>query len=165
MTASIIALPVRKSVVVRASIEDAFEVFTDGVDTWWPRTHHIGKVPMRRNVIEGRPGGRCYSEHVDGTECDWGRVLEWHPPRRLLIAWQVTHDWGHQPDLAKCSEVEVRFTATGATTRVDVEHRFLERHGPGAESMRNSVDAPNGWTHVLSQYDERLQTGNQRKSQ
>lgn len=159
MTISSIAVPVRKSVVVHVPIEDAFEVFTDDVDSWWPRTHHIGKVPMRRVVIEGHDGGRCYTEQVDGTECDWGRVLAWEPPRRLVLAWQITHQWGFQPNLAKASEVEARFIrVSGDVTRVEVEHRFFERHGEGAESMRTSVDAPNGWTAILSFYEERIKS-------
>jgi uncharacterized protein YndB with AHSA1/START domain len=155
VTSNILELPVRKSVVVNASATDAFEIFTDEVDTWWPRSHHIGKSPMKRIIIEPRAGGRCYSEQMDNSECDWGRVLVWEPPRRLVLAWQITHDWGFQPDLAKSSEVEVRFTPIGNGTRVDVEHRHFERHGAGGESMRTSVDAPNGWSLILSMYEKR----------
>jgi uncharacterized protein YndB with AHSA1/START domain len=142
--------PVRKSITVKASPERAFQVFTEGVDTWWPRTHHIGKSPMKQCIIESRAGGRCYSEQVDGTDCDWGRVLVWEPPRRFVLAWQITHTFGYEPDLAKASEVEVRFTpvANGAT-RVDLEHRHLERHGAGAAAMRAAIDSPNGWTTIL----------------
>src|SRR5438270_11063973 len=109
MIADLDDVPVRKAITVGASLEDAFDVFTEEVDTWWPRTHHIGKSPMRRILIEGRAGGRCYTEQEDGTECDWGQVLVWEPPRRLILAWQITHVWGYQPDVAKASEVEVRF--------------------------------------------------------
>ena len=154
---SIASVPVRKTIVVHAPVEDAFEVFTEDVDSWWPRTHHIGKVPMRRIVIEGKPGGRCYSEQVDDTECDWGRVLTWEPPNRVVLAWQITHEWGYQPDLSQASEVDVRFIPIGsASTRVELEHRYFERHGAGAESMRTSVDAPNGWTAIMSLYADRL---------
>ncbi|HMF91622.1 MAG TPA: SRPBCC family protein [Candidatus Angelobacter sp.] len=147
--------PVRKSISVKAGAERAFQVFTQGVDTWWPRTHHIGKSPMKKCIIEGRTGGRCYSEQVDGTECDWGQVLVWEPPRRFVLAWQITHTWGYEPDLAKSSEVEVRFTpVAGGSTRVDLEHRHFERHGAGADAMRTAVDAPNGWTTILQLYTE-----------
>lgn len=157
MTVSITDLPVRRSVVVHASAEDAFAVFTEEVDSWWPRTHHIGKAPMLRITIEGRAGGRCYSEQVDGTECDWERVLVWEPPRRLVLAWQITHEWGYQPDLAQSSEVEVRFSPVGGgVTRVDVEHRFFDRQGVGGEPMRSAVDAPNGWTKVLGCFADRV---------
>ena len=142
--------PVRKSVTVKAGAERAFQVFTQGVDTWWPRTHHIGKSPMKKCIIEGRVGGRCYSEQVDGTDCDWGKVLVWEPPRRFVLAWQITHTFGYEPDLAKSSEVEVRFTPVAdGSTRVDLEHRHFERHGAGAAAMRAAVDAPNGWTTII----------------
>jgi uncharacterized protein YndB with AHSA1/START domain len=108
---------------------------------------------MKKCVIEGRAGGRCYSEQVDGTDCDWGQVLVWEPPRRFVLAWQITHTFGYEPDLAKSSEVEVRFTpVAGGSTRVDLEHRHFERHGAGAAAMRTAVDAPNGWTTILQLY-------------
>lgn len=157
MTANLVELPVRKTIVVNASAHDAFEVFTDDIDSWWPRTHHIGKSPMRRVIVEGRAGGRCYTQHEDGSEADWGRVLEWSPPHRLLLAWQITHEWGYEPDLARASEVEVRFIAERPnTTRVELEHRHFERHGAGGESMRASVDAPNGWTAITTLYRGRV---------
>jgi len=155
MTVSIASVPVRKSILVRAPAEDAFEIFTEEIDSWWPRTHHIGKSPMRRIIMEGKAGGRCYTEQEDGSECDWGRVLVWEPPSRLLLAWQITHEWGYQPELAKSSEVEIRFVPQGTSTRVDLEHRGFERQGPGGEAMRIAVDAPNGWTAVLGLYETR----------
>ena len=85
--------------------------FTDDMDSWWPRSHHVGKTPLKANLIESRPGGRCYSQHEDGTECDWGTVLVWEPPQRIVLAWQVSATWQSEPDLAKASEVEVTFTA------------------------------------------------------
>ncbi len=147
---SVAETAVKKSVVVNASVEHAFKVFTDGYDTWWPRTHHIGKSPMTKAIIEAKPGGRCYTEQQDGTECDWGTVLVWEPPHRLMLAWQITHEWGYQPDLAQSSEVDIRFTAEpGGRTRVDLEHRHFERHGAGGDDMRMKVDSPNGWGGLL----------------
>ena len=157
MTDSLAQMPVRKTIVVNASVSDAFEVFTDDIDSWWPRTHHIGKSPMRRVIVEGKRGGRCYTEQEDGSEADWGRVLEWSPPHKLLIAWQITHEWGFQPDLAKASEVEVSFIAVSPkTTRVELEHRHFERQGAGGDVMRAAVDAPNGWTTIMSLYQGRV---------
>jgi Activator of Hsp90 ATPase homolog 1-like protein len=142
--------PVRHTVVVKASLERAFRVFTEEFDSWWPRSHHIGKSPMKRAIIEGRAGGRCYTEQVDGTDCDWGTVLVWEPPRRFVMAWQVTHEWGYEPDIAKSSEVEVRFTPeSDGRTRVDLEHRNFERHGAGGEILRASVDSTGGWGELL----------------
>jgi hypothetical protein len=150
--------PVRKTVDVRTRPERAFQVFTHELDTWWPRTHHIGKSPMRRAVIEEREGGRCYTEQEDGTECDWGTVLMWDPPRRFIMAWQITHAWTYEPDTGKSSEVEVSFTplADGGT-RVDLEHRFFARQGAGGASMRASVDAPNGWNGLLALFAQRAE--------
>jgi len=155
MTDQTATAPVTKTISVNASPERAFQVFTAGYDTWWPRSHHIGKSPMKKAIIEGKAGGRCYTEQQDGTECDWGRVLVWEPPHRLVIAWQITHEWGYQPDLAQSSEVEVRFTPEGAGTRVDLEHRHLDRHGAGAAAMRTAVDSPNGWGGLLQLYAAR----------
>jgi len=159
MTDQTAAAPVTKTISVNASPERAFHVFTAGYDTWWPRSHHIGKSPMKKAIIEGKAGGRCYTEQQDGTECDWGRVLVWEPPHRLVIAWQITHEWGYQPDLAQSSEVEVRFTPEGAGTRVDLEHRHLDRHGAGAAAMRTAVDSPNGWGGLLQLYAARASEG------
>jgi uncharacterized protein YndB with AHSA1/START domain len=154
MTAS--ETSVRKSVTVQASVDKAFRVFTEGFDTWWPRTHHIGKSPMTKGVIEGFAGGRCYSEQADGTDCDWGKILIWEPPSRFVMAWQVSQTWGYEPDLAKTSEVEVRFTPEpDGSTRVDLEHRHFERHGDGWEVMRTTIDSPGGWGSLLALYAEK----------
>jgi uncharacterized protein YndB with AHSA1/START domain len=150
--------PVRKTVTVRASVDRAFRVFTEGIDSWWPRGHHIGKSPLKKAIMEGWAGGRCYSEQADGTECDWGSVLVWDPPRRFVMAWQVSPAWQYEPDLAKSSEVEVRFTAEpDGATRVDLEHRHFERHGAGFETMRTSIDSPNGWNGLLDLFRGRAE--------
>jgi DNA-binding transcriptional ArsR family regulator len=149
---------VLKSVVVKASVERAFQVFTEDFDSWWPRTHHIGNSRMKRAVIECRAGGRCYSEQEDGPDCPWGTVLIWEPPVSLVLAWQVTKDWKYEPELDRSSEVEVRFTAEGdgTTTRVDLEHRRFERHGD-VEPMRTMVASPGGWSGTLQLYRERAE--------
>ncbi len=148
---------VQKSITVAASPQRAFEVFTAGIDSWWPRSHHIGKSPMTQGVIEGFVGGRCYSRQEDGTECDWGQILAWEPPSRLVMAWMITEAWGYQPDLAKSSEVEIRFSALeDGGTRVDLEHRGFERMGPGGETMRTTVESPGGWAMLLQLYGARF---------
>jgi uncharacterized protein YndB with AHSA1/START domain len=153
--------PVRQTITVNASVERAFRVFTADIDAWWPRTHHIGKSPMRKAIIEGRAGGRCYTEQEDGTECDWGQILVWDPPKRLVLAWQITHEWGYQPDLAQSSEVEVRFTpVAGGATRVDLEHRHFERHGAGAASMRTAVTSEGGWSALLRLFATHVERAN-----
>ena len=141
---------VRKSISVRASPERAFEVFTREFDSWWPRTHHIGKAPMKKAVIQGMVGGHCYTEQTDGTVCQWGTVLVWEPPHRLVLAWQIDGQWQYVPHVAQASEVEVRFTPeSGHSTRVELEHRYLSRHGAEAAGIRSAVDSPNGWSGLL----------------
>ena len=143
--------PVKKSVAVRANVQDAFDAFTKGFDGWWPRSHHIGSSPMVRAVIETALNGRCYSLQEDGSECPWGTVTAWDPPHRFVFAWQITPDWKYQPDLATSSEVEVRFTAEAdGRTRVDLEHRHFGRMGASGAAMRAGVDTPQGWNGLLS---------------
>lgn len=145
--------PVRKSVTVRTSAEHAFTVFTDGFDTWWPRTHHVGESPLAAAVIEGKIGGRCYGRSVDGTECPWGRVTVWEPPRRFAFAWMLDGAWKYNPDIARASEVEVTFTPLAdGSTRVDLEHRHFDRHGESGAQVRTGVDSPNGWGDLLRLY-------------
>lgn len=149
--------PVRKSITVRASVQQAFEIFTEDFDSWWPRSHHIGSSPMRKAIIESRLGGRCYSEQIDGTECDWGQVLAWEPPHRLVIAWQIGGDWKYEPDLAKSSEVDIRFSAQpDGRTLVSLEHRHLDRAGASAGAMRAALESPNGWGGMLELFATRV---------
>jgi uncharacterized protein YndB with AHSA1/START domain len=151
---------VKKTITVKTDAARAFRVFTEDFDSWWPRSHHIGKSPMKRAILEGAQGGRCYTEHEDGTESDWGSVLVWDPPRRLVIAWKITSEWTHEPDLAKSSEVEVRFTPEGRdATRIDLEHRLFSRLGPGGESMRKGVDSEGGWGMLLQEFAKRVESG------
>jgi uncharacterized protein YndB with AHSA1/START domain len=148
--------PVRRSVTVHVPVERAFEIFTADFDTWWPRSHHIGKAPLKKAIVEGRAGGRCYSLQIDGTECDWGSVLLWEPPHRFVMAWQIDTRWEYEPDLAKSSEVEVRFSPEpDGSTRIDLEHRAFERHGENAASMQAGVGSPNGWRGILDLYARR----------
>lgn len=145
--------PVRKQIRVRASAARAFKVFTEGIDTWWPKTHHIGTSPPIRGAIEPGVGGRCYTEHENGVQVDWGQILLWEPPHRFILAWKVTTEWKPEPDLAKSSEVEVRFTPSpDGTTLVELEHRHFERHGATAAIMRQHVGDPSGWGGLLELY-------------
>lgn len=147
--------PVRHSVTVKASPERAFRVFTRDIGRWWPRDHHIGASPMERAVIEPRKDGRFYEVGTDGSECEWGRVLVWEPPQRLVLAWQIQLDWKFHPDLARASEVEVRFVAEAdGRTRVELEHRCFERHGEGAEALPKAVGAEGGWPLIMRGYAE-----------
>ena len=143
--------PVKKQIIVNVAPERAFRVFTAGIDRWWPREHHIGKSPLKRAVLEEQPGGRWYAVSEDGSECEVGKVLRWEPPHRLLLAWQITADWQYDPDFV--TEVEVTFTAQGPNqTRVDLEHRDLERYGDKAAAFRTAVDSAGGWTKIIDEF-------------
>ena len=138
---------VRKSIFVAAPPAHAFEVFSSGIGRWWPKTHKIGQADLDRPVIEPREGGRWYELDVDGSECDIGKVRIWEPPSRLVLIWQLTPEFQYDPDLV--TEVEVLFTPEGAGTRVDLEHRDLERMGDKADAMRDAVGGPGGWPALL----------------
>lgn len=148
MNRTITPAPVRKSVRVGVPPGRAFEVFTAGVGRWWPKTHHIGASDLDSHVIEPRAGGRWYERGVDGMECEVGRVLVWEPPARLVLCWQITPDWKFDPDLM--TEVEVRFIPDGANaTRVELEHRDMDRFGDRAGAFREQIDSPEGWGGLL----------------
>jgi uncharacterized protein YndB with AHSA1/START domain len=145
--------PVAVSILVDTDPALAFEVFTAELDAWWPRTHHIGQSPMTRSTMEPGIGGRCYSEHEDGSSVQWGKVLVWDPPHRFVMAWQVSPQWQFEADTARCSEVEVTFTAQAdGKTLVALEHRHFERHGEGAATMRGQVGGDGGWSGLLRLY-------------
>jgi uncharacterized protein YndB with AHSA1/START domain len=152
MTTTSVA-PVRKQIVVDAPQARAFRVFTERMELWWPRGHHIGKSPLHKIVLETHVDGRWYEIGEDGAPCDWGRVLAWEPPRRVLLAWQIDGNWQFDPKLV--TEVEVRFIAEGANrTRVELEHRDLERFGAAAAAVRESIDSQGGWTEILRLFGE-----------
>jgi hypothetical protein len=143
--------PVRKTVRVNADAARAFEVFTAGFTRWWPRSHHISPVAMQEAIIEPRVGGRWYERGEDGSECEWGKVLVWEPPARVVLGWQINNNFKYDP--VSMSEVEIRFIAESpGITVVELEHRDIEKLGTGAEEFRVKVDAPNGWTAILTAY-------------
>jgi uncharacterized protein YndB with AHSA1/START domain len=145
-------LAVRQSVVVETSQERAFEVFTSRLTDWWPlETHVIGGKPVVAAVIEPREGGRWYERSADGRESDWGRVLAWEPPRRVVLSWQISADW--QADTGIDTQVEVRFTAEDdRRTRVDLEHRGLDAFGARAQEMRDTFESGGGWPLLLGRF-------------
>ncbi len=152
MNRTISIAPVRKAVVVEATPARAFEIFTAGLDRWWPKTHGIGAAPITKSTIEPFVGGRWYTSHEDGKDVVLGHVRAWQPGVRFVVGWEISADWKPDSRVEFASEVEVRFTAEGAAkTRVEVEHRDFERMGaaPG-EKMRSGVDG--GWTQLLDFY-------------
>ena len=142
---------IRRSVVVPAARERAFEVFTSGMTGWWPSDHHIGSAPIEQIVIEPREGGRWYTRHTDGSETSTGYVAAWEPPERVVVTWQISAEWKYDPSLV--TTVEVRFVAEGPDrTRVELEHRDLDRFGPDAERMHETFSAPGAWDSTLAAF-------------
>ena len=153
MTSQAADTEVRTSVVVSAAQEHAFSVFTEGIGSWWPPDHHILQGELSEMVFEPHVGGAVYDRATDGTECRWGQVLAYDPPHRFVITWNINLQWQLESDAAKVSEIEVSFVPESlTTTRVELTHRHLDRHGPGWEQMRDAVGSPDGWQHGLSRF-------------
>lgn len=153
-------LTVRRMVSVETPRERAFAVFAEEYESWWPPDHHIGEVQPEAVIMEPREGGRWFERAPDGSECDWGRVLAYEPPERLLLAWHLDPDFRYEPDPALATEIEVRFIAEGpSATRVELEHRGLEVHGEAAERMRAAIASPDGWTLTLERFARAAATG------
>ena len=148
---------VRTQVVVAAPIERAFRVFTEQFDRIKPREHNMLGVEIAETVFERRVGGHIYDRGVDGSECRWARVLVYEPPNRVVISWDINPQWQLEKEPKKASEVEVRFIAENAQrTRVELEHRNLDRHGEGWEGVRGSVESEGGWPLYLQRYADLL---------
>jgi hypothetical protein len=145
---------VQKSITVDVSQERAFEVFTSGMTSWWPlATHHIGERDPNEVVIEPRAGGRWFERAADGSECDWGRIVAWEPPGRVVFGWHLGPEWKYDPDPAMATEVEVQFVAeTPTRTRVELEHRGFEVHGDRADELRIPVAGEGGWGGLLERF-------------
>jgi uncharacterized protein YndB with AHSA1/START domain len=148
---------IRTDVVVDAPRERAFRVFTEQFDQVKPREHNLLGVDIAESVFEPRAGGRVYDRGVDGSECKWGRVLAYEPPDRIVFSWDITPHWQLEPDLDRTSEVEVRFIAeTPERTRVELEHRHLDRHGDGWQGLREGVAGDGGWPLYLGRFADQL---------
>lgn len=148
---------IRMEIVVGAPIERAFRVFTEEFDRIKPREHNILGVEIAETVFEPRAGGRVFDRGVDGSEFDWARVLAYEPPNRVLFSWDINPQWQIEHDPEKTSEVEVRFIAeTAERTRVELEHRHLDRHGEGWPSERDAVGGEGGWPLYLQRYADLL---------
>ncbi len=145
MTTTTETTSVSTAVDVDVSIERAFQVFTAEIGTWWDTDKHILDAPLREMVFEPRVGGNIIDRGPDGSECRWARVLAYEPPHRVCFSWDINTRWQIEPDPAKCSEIEILFTATSpGRTHVVLTHRHLDRHGDGWESMRDAVSS--GWS-------------------
>jgi uncharacterized protein YndB with AHSA1/START domain len=146
---------VRHSIVVDAPVERAFSVFTDDFGSFKPPDHNLLDAQIAETVFESHVGGHIYDRGVDGSECRWARVLAFEPPERVVFSWDINTQWQIETDLDKTSEIEVRFIAeTPERTRVELEHRNLDRHGDGWEGVREGVGGEGGWPLYLNRFAE-----------
>jgi uncharacterized protein YndB with AHSA1/START domain len=144
---------VRCSIVIEAPIAHAFRVFTEDFDTIKPREHNMLGVEIAQTIFEPRAGGRIFDRGIDGSECHWARVLAYEPPNRVVFSWDISPNWQLETDLEKASEVEVRFVAESPErTRVELEHRHLDRHGAAWASLRDGVGDDQGWPLYLQRF-------------
>ncbi|HKV25750.1 MAG TPA: SRPBCC family protein [Candidatus Acidoferrum sp.] len=149
---------VRKVVHVQAPQAVAWRVFTEKMGTWWPlQNYKIGKAKAIDAVVEPRVGGRWYERGEDGSTCDWGSVLAWEPPGRLVLSWDVTAEWQYDPNLK--TEIELRFIPEGKNaTRVELEHRLLDRYGARRDQMRRVFETEGDWGRVLALFAQLAQS-------
>jgi uncharacterized protein YndB with AHSA1/START domain len=153
------ATSVRSSIVVDAPIERAFSVFTEDFGSFKPREHNLLAVDIAETKFEPRVGGHIYDRGIDGSECRWARVLAYEPPDRVVFSWDINMQWQIETDIGRTSEVEVRFISEAPErTRVELEHRNLDRHGAGWEGVRDGVDSGEGWPLYLRRYADLLGT-------
>jgi uncharacterized protein YndB with AHSA1/START domain len=144
---------VRTSITVQAPVERAFQVFTEQLGAFKPREHNMLGVEIADTVLEPRVGGAVFDRGVDGSICRWARVLAFEPPDRLVLSWDISPRWQIESDPTKTSEVEIRFLGeTAGSTRVELEHRHLDRHDEGWQSVRDGVDGQEGWPLYLARY-------------
>ena len=144
---------VRKQIVVEAPLDQAFTAFTERFGDIKPPEHNLLSAPIAETVFEPRVGGHIYDRGVDGSECRWARILAYEPPHRVVFSWDISPRWQLETDLDNTSEVEVRFVAEDADrTRVELEHRHIDRHGSGWESLSGGVDGGDGWPLYLDRF-------------
>lgn len=151
---------VRREIVVDASRAKAFAVFTERFGDFKPPEHNLLGAPIAETVFEPHVGGHIYDRAADGSECHWARVLVFEPPERVVFSWDIGPTWQLETDLENASEVEVRFVAESPErTRVELEHRKLDRHGPGWESVADGVGHDQGWPLYLQRYAALFRAG------
>jgi uncharacterized protein YndB with AHSA1/START domain len=144
---------VRKQIVVDVPVERAFSVFTERFGDFKPPEHNLLGAPITETVFEARVGGHIVDRAEDGSECRWARILAYEAPNRVVFSWDIGPTWQIEPNAEHASEVEVRFAATGPDrTRVVLEHRHIDRHGPGWEAIHNGVGGADGWPLYLQRY-------------
>lgn len=149
----------RKEIVVDAPVERAFSVFTERFGDFKPPEHNLLGAPISETIFEPHVGGHIVDRAEDGSECRWARILAYEPPTRVVFSWDIGPTWQIEPDVRNSSEVEVRFTPDGhGRTKVELKHRYLDRHGPGWEAIRDGVGGDEGWRLYLDRYASIVKT-------
>ena len=144
---------VRRELIVDAAIDSAFATFVERFGDFKPPEHNLLGAEITETTFEPRVGGHIYDRAADGSECRWARVLAYEPPHRVVFSWDISPQWQLETDESNTSEVEVRFVAeTSERTRLELEHRHIDRHGPGWESLRGAIDSEGGWPLYLDRY-------------
>lgn len=152
MTSTAPIPPIIGSTTIGLPVDKAFEMFTASINTWWPHEYHIGQADVAEVILEPGVGGRWYERGIDGSECDWGRVLIWEPPHRVVFTWQINGSWRFDPDPDHASEIDARFIADDlGQTIVDVEHRYFERL-VGGQAINDAINGGGGWALLLTGY-------------
>jgi uncharacterized protein YndB with AHSA1/START domain len=156
---------VRRQVVVDAPIARAFAVFTQRFGDFKPAEHNLLATPIAETVFEPRVGGHIYDRAADGSECRWARILAYEPPNRVVFSWDIGPQWEVETDPELTSEVEVRFVAESPSrTRLELEHRHIDRHGPGWQALSEGVDGDEGWPLYLARYAALLEEGRRQRA-
>jgi uncharacterized protein YndB with AHSA1/START domain len=156
---------VRRQVVVDAPIARAFAVFTQRFGDFKPAEHNLLAAPIAETVFEPRVGGHIYDRAADGSECRWARILAYEPPNRVMFSWDIGPQWQVETDPERTSEVEVRFVAESPSrTRLELEHRHIDRHGPGWQALSEGVDGDEGWPLYLARYAALLEEGRRQRA-
>ena len=144
---------VRHQVVVDTSIDRAFAAFVERFGEFKPPEHNLLGAEIIETQFEPKVGGSIYDRAADGSECRWARVLVYEPPDRVVFSWDISPQWRLETDESNASEVEVRFVWEAPDrTRVELEHRKIDRHGPDWQSLRDGVDGDAGWPLYLARY-------------
>jgi uncharacterized protein YndB with AHSA1/START domain len=144
---------VRREITVDAPLDRAFALFTERFGDIKPKEHNLLGSPIAETTFEPRVGGHIFDRAEDGSECHWARVLAYEPPDRVVFSWDISPYWQLETDMDNTNEVEVRFIAeTPERTRIELEHRNLDRHGPGWEGVRDGISGDGGWPTYLARY-------------
>lgn len=147
---------IKQSLFIPIPVHKAFQYFTNELNSWWPKEYTWSGEGLEKIAIEPRKNGRCYERGPHGFECDWGRVLTWDPPHRILFTWQISPNRVPEPNPEKVSEIEVLFKEEESKTLITFIHRDFEKHGENAESYKQLLESPQGWPFILNKYKERV---------